>query len=229
MRILVLTQGFYGERIVRNLRTIREWNVNEVKLPHIEFETALDEPETVEMEGLEDCDILLLACEETSVPLLIPTITERISVKSIIVAVDNPRLVGIGLENLLKYELKKRGITCIFARPLCSLTPCEDKHIDEFTKYFGRPTLEVTLDEATGTISSVRVRRSAPCGSTYFVARKLVGVGIDDAERRAAILLQCYPCLAACDVDPILKERTIDYAAHLIANAVRDAVESACR
>jgi len=113
MKILVLTQGFYGERIVRNLRTIREWNGNEVKLPHIKFETALDEPEIVEMEGLEDCDILLLACEENSVPLLIPTITERIDVKSVIVAVDNLRLVGIGLENLLKYELKKRDITYI--------------------------------------------------------------------------------------------------------------------
>jgi len=229
MKILVLTQGFHGERIVRNLRTIREWNGNEVKLPHIELETALDEPEIVEMEGLEDCDILLLAYEENTVPLLIPTMTERIDVKSIIVAVDNPRLVGTGLENLLKYELKKRDITCIFARPLCSLTPCGDKYIDEFTKYFGRPSLKITLDETTRTISSIRVKRSAPCGSTYFVARKLVGVGIDYAERRAAILLQCYPRLATHDVDPVLKERTIDCAAHLIANAVRDAVESACR
>ena len=68
MKIPALTQGFYGERIVRNLRTIREWNGNEVKLPHIEFETSLDEPEIVEMEGLEDYDTLLLAYEENSVP-----------------------------------------------------------------------------------------------------------------------------------------------------------------
>ena len=129
----------------------------------------------------------------------------------------------------MKYELKKRDITYIFARILCSLIPCEDKYIDEFTKYFGRPSLGITLDETTRTISSIRVKRNAPCGSIYFVARKFVGVGIDYAERRVAVLLQCYSRLATHDIDPVLKERTIDYATHLIANAIRDAVESACR
>mgnify|MGYP000282917451 CR=1 FL=1 len=110
MKVLALIQGFYGERIVRNIRRIQSWTVKELMIPHIEFEVALDEPESIKVDGLEDCDLLLSLCEEPSVPLMLPTIVNQINVKSVVVAVDDPKWVGVGLEREIKQELEHMGI-----------------------------------------------------------------------------------------------------------------------
>jgi hypothetical protein len=42
----------------------------------------------------------------------------------------------------------------------------------------------------------VEVLRGAPCGSTWHIAKGLVGAGIKDAPAKAGLLVQQYPCRA---------------------------------
>ena len=117
-----------------------------------------------------------------------------------------------------------------FPKPFCSLEPTEDKpHISRFIVELnvGRPSLEISTadrgkDEAT---ESITVRRSAPCGSTSYVAKKLIG-----AEVRTEILYDAiakahhsHPCTATMAVDPEAKELIL----HIGGYAIREEVEKA--
>ena len=71
------------------------------------------------------------------------------------------------------------------------------------------------------------MRRSAPCGSTWYVARKLIGV-----ETEGEILYDVvakahhsYPCTATMSVDPEVKEPIL----HLGGFIIREEVEKALR
>jgi len=66
------------------------------------------------------------------------------------------------------------------------------------------------------------VRRSAPCGSTWYVAKKLVGV-----ETKREILYDAiakahhsYPCTATMGVDSELKEPILHVAGYIIREEV---------
>ena len=117
-----------------------------------------------------------------------------------------------------------------FPKPFCSLEPTEDKpYITRFIAELnvGRPSPEISTadrgkDEA---IESVTVRRSAPCGSTWYVAKKLIGV-----EAKREILYDAiakahhsYPCTATMAVDPEAKEPIL----HIGGYAIREEVERA--
>jgi len=66
----------------------------------------------------------------------------------------------------------------------------------EFFEKFGIPEFEVDVDDDYR-LKYVRVRRSAPCGATYFVAERLKGVTIEEAPAKAGLYTQLYPCLAS--------------------------------
>jgi len=226
MKILILIQRNYGERIAQQVkaRKLPEWSVDVVKLPSIEYSKALDSPEeALEEISFSNCDLLLSLGEQPSVPLLIPAIVTRTGAKAVIIAVDNPDWVpGRGLEEQLINELKEKNTSCYFAKPLCSLKPQNDPFIKEFTKIFGLPILQITVKDRL--IEDVKVRRGSPCGSTWFVAHKLSGIPVSQAKYDAAIQLSNYPCLASTKIDHSLKDSIMHMACHILQKEIERAV-----
>ena len=76
-------------------------------------------------------------------------------------------------------------------------------------------------------IKEVKVLRSTPCGSSNFIARKLIGLNIRDAPSLAGLYTQVYPCLATHSRDPLLKEEMIHLSGELMKKAVEIAVKNA--
>ena len=101
------------------------------------------------------------------------------------------------------------NVACAAPKPLCSLTErdykvtrreretYESEVISEFARYFGQPDLLLTIDETEGVIVSVEVRRDAVCGCARYVAEKLPGLSVDEAEEKAGLLHHHFPCLAS--------------------------------
>ncbi|RLG74826.1 MAG: thymidylate synthase [Thermoprotei archaeon] len=228
LKILTLSQGLFGNRTAETLakKGPSNWKVKLAHVPQVDFEQALDEPETVHIEGLEGCDLVLSLCENPSAMLLLPTIAKRANASSVIVAIDRPRWSpGLGLEAQVKEELRREGIACVFARPFCTLEPIGDPYIDEFAKFFGKPELEIEIRD--NVVVSATVKRSAPCGSTYYVAEKIVGIETKELIVKAGLLLHYYPCLASMEQDPILGDTPLHIAGLITKKAVYQALKRA--
>jgi len=89
--------------------------------------------------------------------------------------------------------LRRRGKVKVLVGDVCCsklLRGCE------FFEKFGIPEFEVEIDDDFR-LGDVRVRRSAPCGATYFVAEKLRGESVESAPTKAGLYAQLYPCLAS--------------------------------
>ncbi|MDQ1274489.1 MAG: hypothetical protein QG610_60, partial [Euryarchaeota archaeon] len=75
----------------------------------------------------------------------------------------------------------------------CTLEP--NSFNRPFAEIFGSPILKVKTEN--GKIAKVEVIKGAPCGSTWYMAKEIVGVPIKDAPPKAGLLVQHYPCRAA--------------------------------
>ena len=72
--------------------------------------------------------------------------------------------------------------------------------IDEFIALgFGRPKLEITVED--GVISHAALKRDAPCGYTWYVAKKLNWTDVADYKETASSAHHAYPCTASMDRD----------------------------
>jgi len=95
----------------------------------------------------------------------------------------------------------------------------------------GRPSLDISTVKTRGSefIESTTVRRSAPCGSTWYIAKKLLG-----AETKTETLYDTvakahhsYPCTATMAVDPEAKEPILHIAGYIIRQQVEKALKQA--
>jgi hypothetical protein len=66
----------------------------------------------------------------------------------------------------------------------------------------------------------VDVQRDAVCGCARFVAERLVGVLVDDAEQQAGLLHHHYPCLASMGIDSAFGDTLM----HVSGNVLKDNV-----
>ena len=164
--------------------------------------------------------------------LELPLHIERVGVKGLIVPIEDFNEVPSGLKKQVQELCIELGLESAFPKPFCTLEPEEDKPtISRFVLELGvgRPKLEVTTAKRGGReiIEAAVVRRSAPCGSTWYVARKLIGV-----ETRREVLYDViakahhsYPCTATMNVDPEVNEPIL----HIGGYTIREEVENALK
>ena len=218
MRIFALIDSEYGRRIVQNIinRGSPKWEVkvHEFKgtLPLI-----IDESEEYVPKDCPESDLILSLCENSSIIQLLPAIAKKAGVKAVIVAVDNPLWVPLGLQKQIAEELDQIGVASAFSKPLCSLTETRDQWISEFARFFGKPKLTIN---GKNVVDEVIVECGAPCGSTWFIAEKLKGVKTADANQIAGLLLHNYPCLASMQIDPNVEDTIM----HLSGNLIRSEI-----
>jgi hypothetical protein len=226
MRLIVFTQGAYGERILENLRSRapRDWMIEESIIPG-SLPAMIEEPEeiveTLELGGT--WDLVLFMGESPSAFTLLPSILKKIEAGAVIAPVDDYEWLPRGLERQIGEEVEEMGVEIVFPRTFCTLTPVGVPPIDEFAELFGAPSLEVEV--ANGVVSCVNILRGAPCGSTHYMAEKLPGTKVDDAKPRAGTLVQIYPCLASRRVDRFFGDAPIHVAAKLAEKALEKALE----
>jgi hypothetical protein len=233
MRILAIITGEYGVRHVANIKEhapshwhIETWQTSAIYPPIIDY------PEDYLPKELPAADLILSFAEHRGVAELIPEIAQMTGAQAVVAAIDNEAWLPRGLARQLRGWLDNIGVACATPKPLCSLTEndfgvtrrqriqYENALISEFATYFGQPDLEIEIDSETRTIKAVRVRRDAVCGCARFVAERLIGVSVDEAEEKSGLLHHHYPCLAAMGKDSDFGDTLM----HVSGNVLKDNV-----
>jgi len=221
----------YGRRVVENMcnRGFSGWisGLHEfAEAPPVE--ALLDESNEVDVylpSNTPKCDLVLSLGLPRELQALVPTIAEKANAKAVIVAVDDPSWAPPGLRRQVEEELREAGVACSFPKPLCSLEEVGDPYIDEFAKHFGKPRLKIEVK--SGVIRRVEVLRGSPCGSTWYIAEKLVGLPVEPREKLWEELAKAhhvYPCLASMQVDPEIGDTILHKSQYIVREAVEDAL-----
>ncbi len=238
LRLFVLYQGHYGERILQHVERFAPtcWSIEAWRAPS-DLPPVVDAPLTFLPSDLPDSQLVLSVAQIARVAQLVPSVVERTGARSAIVPADNADWLPDGLARQIRSQLSKAGAIAVFPKPFCSLTQdsynvksfkvsYEDPWIAEFARHFGRPVLQVVC--RGGRIADIDVQRDTCCGSARAVARELVGESVGNAVQRAGLLHHHSPCSASMRVDPTMGEPLIQVAGDLMRCAVKRAL-SACR
>lgn len=236
MKILIVVQGPYGERIEKHIRdkSPSTWIINTFMLTTA-LPPLVDDPDEFLPLELPASDLIVFLSETEQAPQLIPDLVTMTGAKAVIAPIDNSQWVPMGLKNQIQRELTAKGIGSAWPKTFCTLTESgygyrhagesyKDENIAEFARYFGRPRLHIKVNPDTKLIESVKVERGAPCGSTHHTAQGLIGIHADDAVPRAGLICHHYPCQASMQAEQIDKQ-LYDTLMHLSGYVVNDDVE----
>lgn len=253
LRVIVVYSGDFGKRVIRNLINDPDFckacgsgcinckdgfysyaeNLSEVVgLPEPRtMPTFIEETSAYFPKEFPSADLCIATGIHKDLLLDLPHRLGDAGIKALIVPVEDHREVPPGLQKQVEKACKRIGIECAFPKPFCSLVPQKEKPIisrfvDELK--VGKPLLEIEIGEVGGkkAIVNAIVKRSAPCGSTWFVARKLIGVELNRRKVRAAVVdaHHSYPCTAGMETDPELGDTILHTAGYLIREAVEKAL-----
>ncbi len=252
LKLIFIYSGDFAERVIRNLindpsfckscglscdsckydvyshvRHIRA----AMRLPgSSELPVFVDDPEKYMPKKIPNADLCVASGLHQDLLLELTHHIQKIGINGLIVPIEDFVEVPQGLKIQMEEKCEELGLEVSFPKPFCSLEPAEDKPlISRFVTELkvGRPSLEIFTAKKGKyeLIESTIVRQSAPCGSTWYVAKKLVGV-----ERKRSVLHDAvakahhsYPCTATMGVDPELKEPIL----HVGGFTIREEVEKA--
>ncbi len=236
MRILVIINGEYGQRHVNNLRehTPEGWTIEAWKAPRL-LPPIVDDADEFLPPQLPPADLLLSLGEHPGVATLLPDIAKMTGAQAAIAPIDNTAWLPNGLARQVEGWLKRMNVASVFPKPFCSLTETtynvmrqkktyDNALIAEFARQFGRPSFEISVDPESGQITQASAVRDACCGCARFVAEKLVGIGVNDAEQEAGMLHHHYPCQATMGVDPDYNDTLLHVSGNILRDEVADKV-----
>lgn len=214
----VVTRGKYGHRLIDNIKDIFPPITTDIPeyLP-----VFIEDPASYLSSSIPDIETAVFGCDLVITYSLHPDITPEI-VRQCGIHGAKAVIIPGGLARA-GFDAQKVGAECgievVIEDICCTLDTDDNAIINEFASRFGRPEFEVGIDN--GKITSAQVLRSAPCGSTNFIAANLTGLDIADAPAKAGLLLAHYPCRAART-----SETGMGLSGMLHAEAVRDAIEN---
>ena len=251
LNLLFVYSGDYGERVIRNLINDPSfckacglhcdfckygvYSYVQSILAAIELPDPADLPKFIEKpekylpKKIPTVDVCITTGIHQDLLLALPPRLKREGIRGLITPIEDFREVPLGLQKQLEKECKELAIEYASPKPFCALEPVEAKPlISEFIQEFkiGKPSLRITTENRNKlkVISGVSVDRSAPCGSTWYVARKLVGQEVQKEEIRDVVAKahHSYPCTATMVVDPEIGDPILHKAGYLIREAVED-------
>lgn len=197
-----------------------------------ELPAFVEDPEKHMPKKIPRADLCIASGLHKDLLLELPHHIRLAGIRGLVVPIEDFLEVPSGLRRQVEETCQKLGLETAFPKPFCSLEPREDlPTISKFVTEMkvGRPLLEISTSKRgrSEIIESTIVRRSAPCGSTWYVARKLIGV-----ETKREILYDAiakahhsYPCTATMNVDPEAKEPIL----HIGGYTIREEVENALK
>jgi len=189
----VITRGKYGHRLIETIKEHSDFSVVTVDLPEF-VPMFIEEPDEF-LEAL-DFDRRVFSAEIVITYSLHPDLTSSIARLAAEAGVRSLIVPG-GSSRASIPELKKiseaSGMDIEVDEICCTLEP--NAFNRPFTDIFGSPLLKVRTKD--GKISEVDVLKGAPCGSTWHMAKEIVGIPVKDAPPKAGLLIQHYPCKAS--------------------------------
>lgn len=231
-----MLQDQYGQRIFEYIQAVcpDDWMIKAISVPK-NLPILIDEPEDFLPSLAAPTELVLALIESEGAAQLVPALSFACEAKAVIVPVDNPAWLRLGLQNQLKEELAAKGVNSIFPRTFCTLTErstgfrgkaehYDSKVISDFAVHFGCPKLEITTDTLTERIVRVIVKRGTPCGSTNYVANKLVGMTVQELIPKAGLMVHQFPCLAAMQLEEIdngIKEPFMNISGHVMNDEIK--------
>jgi len=194
----------------------------------------IDNPENYMPKKIPEAELCVSSGLHKDLLLELPRYLQKVGIKGLIVPIEDFVEVPSGLRKQVEENCQELGLENAFPKPFCSLEPTENKPaISRFVNELnvGRPMLEIfTMKRGKSEIiESTIVRRSAPCGSTWYVAKKLVGVETQKEVLYDAIAKahHSYPCTATMGVDPEAKEPILHIGGYIIREEVEKALKQA--
>jgi hypothetical protein len=204
-----------------------------VRLPKpAELPAFIDNPEEYMPKKIPPADLCVASGLHRDILLELPNHIQKVGIKGLIVPIEDFIEVPSGLRKQVEERCRELGLENAFPKPFCSLEQSEDKTIiSRFVNQLniGKPLLEISTVKRGKyeVVESAIVRRSAPCGSTWYVARKLLEVKtkkeiLYDAIAKAH---HSYPCTATMGIDPEVKEPILHMGGYIIREAVENALK----
>lgn len=189
LKIVIATDGPYGERAFENIKETFDTEFLELEQPTSMFMEEIDiSPEL--LAKIKESNILITYTQHPDLTLDLVEMVNK-DVDQIIVAAWR----GEGFKNQLEqYE----NVNCPYI--MCELEENGNEIFDKFVSKIGKPKIDIKLEN--GKIADVEVVRSSPCGSTTFVAEYIMNKfsdsdSLDNVATEAGLKLQHYPCRAA--------------------------------
>jgi hypothetical protein len=213
---------------VRNIRAA-------IELPSpSDLPAFIDEPEKYLPKSIPKADLCIASGLHKDLLLELPRYMEKAEVKELVVPIEDFVEVPTGLRKQVEEKCQELSLECAFPKPFCSLETHENKsNISRLVTELniGRPLLELSTTRIgrNEVIGSAAVRRSAPCGSTWYIAKKLIGVETTQEILRDAVAKahHSYPCTATMGTDPEAKEPILHMGGYIIREAVENALKQA--
>jgi hypothetical protein len=226
MRVLIATQGNYGQRIVDNIRkhAPQDWEIGQVIFTS-DLPAIIDSPDEYLPEKLPEADLLISLGEQQGVAQMIPDMVEKSGVKAVIAPADNRAWLPAGLARQIQQKLQKKGVEMVYPVPFCLLSEkySQNTYIREFTRYFGRPAVELKADDEK--VTCLTVERDAPCGSTHYVSEHLPGTRIGEAVEQSGLMHHQYPCLATMGIDKEFEDTLMHRAGLAVKQTVGEGIK----
>lgn len=254
LRVVIYYYGEFGERVVGNLLNYAGFCISCgeacTQCRSGKYSGAEDIVAVFEMQDpaslgdfIDDVDPLLPEVPAADIAMVInihpdiifgmlPRMREA-GIKGIIGCSESPKDMPLGLRMQLSSKAEELGMEAAFSKPFCAMAPDPEKpNIAAFLNraMIGEPEIDILLQrgrEGRDIIAAANVVRSAPCGSTWFVAKRLIGFEKDDPElnERISEAHHAYPCTASMEMDPEIGDTVLHKAGYII----RDKVEKAIR
>ncbi|KKG08919.1 hypothetical protein EO95_10415 [Methanosarcina sp. 1.H.T.1A.1] len=188
----VITRGKYGHRLIEIVKEHSDFSVVTADLPEF-VPIFIEEPDEF-LERL-NFDLRVFSAEIVVTYSLHPDLTSAIAKLAAEAGVRSLIIPG-GPSRASVPELKKiseaSGMDIEVDEICCTLEPTSFNR--PFADIFGSPVLKVKTEN--GKIAKVEVIKGAPCGSTWHMAKEIIGVPVKDAPPKAGLLVQQYPCRA---------------------------------
>ena len=192
----------------------------------------IDNPDEYMPRKIPEADLCVASELHKDLLLELPNHLQKVGIKGLVVPIEDFAMVPSGLRKQMEDKCRDLGLEYAFPKPFCSLEPPKDmptiaRFVNEFR--IGRPSLEVVTANRGGheVIDATVVRRSAPCGSTWYVAKRLIGIETESEILYDAIAKahHSYPCTATMNVDPEAKEPILHIGGYIIREEVEKALK----
>lgn len=227
MRVLCVVTGSWGERIAAHLTVAAPSHWTVAVSAFAPLPSEVDAADHLRLDSLPRAELLLSLAESAGLSACIPELAEASGAKAVLAPIDRSTWLPPGLARQLSARLRGRGVDCAFPSPFCALTTCMSQGdlINAFAARFGAQDLR--LEVQAGRIAEVRVDREAPCGSTRFIADRLLNAPVDSAVEAAGLNHHYYPCLADMNGAPTAQHTLLHRAAMMTRGAVERALRTA--
>ncbi len=188
----VITRGKYGNRLIETIGSKTDMQVVHASVPDI-IPDMIDEPHTFLKEldidkSVFNADIIITYSLHPDLTVAIAHMAGKAGAKALIVPGGTSKAPLTELRSIQD----QYGMLIEVEEICCALN--EKPQTRDFCAQLSIPVLEICIKEDI--IESVNVLRGAPCGSTWHMARGLVGTRVEEAPSKGGLLIQQYPCRA---------------------------------